>query len=312
MQTYNHPIKSEHQQVIMKVLHYINQNLAEDVSLKTLSNIANYSPFHFQKLFLEAVSETPKQYVIRLRIERAAHFIKIFPNLPINEIASVCGFSSNSIFSRAFKNYYGISAEKFRELPTDELVKLNFYKEKHTDWAETSWITPITDIQEKINTININLSPTVSTIYSTKIACIQTTLSHKENISFAFKSLVQWANPQGLITPNTKFIGIWLDFPFLTTYSKCRYLCGIEVSSEIKLAKGINILELKKGQYINCKLSGDINQTLDSLIALNHNYIDSMGYKISEMICFEQFEESPVDHPYDKIHRNLLIPIKPI
>ena len=310
MQTYNHHIKSEYQQVIMKVLHYINQNLAEDVSLKTLSDIANYSPFHFQKVFLEAVSETPKQYVIRLRIERAAHFIKIFPNLPINEIASGCGFSSNSIFSRAFKNYYGVSAEKFRDLPTDELAKLDVNKEIHTKWAETSWITPITDIQEKIDTINTDTIPTVSTIYSTKIACIQTTLSHKENISFAFKSLVQWANPQGLITPNTKFVGVWLDFPFMTTYTKCRFLCGIEVNSELKLAKGINIIELKKGQYVNYKLSGSINQTLDSLIALNHIHLDSMGYTISEMICYEQFEESPIDHPYDKIQRKLLIPIK--
>jgi hypothetical protein len=54
---------------------------------------------------------------------------------------------------------------------------------------------------------------------------------------------------------------------------------------------------------------GNINETLNSLIALNHNYIDSMGYSISEMICFEQFDESPATKPYDRINRSLLIPI---
>ena len=302
-------IKPEYKEIIWKVLHFINQNLSDDVSLETLSGIANYSPFHFQKVFLEAVHETPKQYVIRLRLERAAHFIKIFPQLPINEIAINCGFSSNSIFSRAFKNYFGVSAGIYRELPTKKIHLINKKKNQISDWDDISWITPITDVQEKIDNFELSLSPTVSTLYSSKIACIQTTLSHKENINFAFKSLYQWANPLGLITDSSKFFGIWLDFPFITPTNKCRFLCGIEVSSEIKLAKGINILELKKGQYLHYKLTGDINQTLDSLIELNHNYIDSMGYSISEMICYEQFEESPIEHSYDKIKRELLIPI---
>jgi hypothetical protein len=35
-----------------------------------------------------------------------------------------------------------------------------------------------------------------------------------------------------------------------------------------------------------------------------------MGYTISEMICYEQFEESPADKKYEEINRTLLIPIK--
>lgn len=294
----------------MKVQHYINLNLTGDVSLETLAWIASYSPFHFQKIFTEAVLETPKQYVIRLRLERAAHFIKIFPDLPINEIASGCGFSSDSIFSRAFKNYYGISADKFRKLPGSKMQEIKKKRNQFHQEQELSWITPISDIQKKIDTVKISSSPDVSTMYSFQIACIQTTLSHRENIPFAFKSLIQWAIPQNLITTSTKYFGIWLDIPYLTPPDKCRYLCGIELSSETKPTKGIVFQPFKKGLYINYKMAGNINETLNSLIALNHNYIDSMGYSISEMICYEQFEESPANVPYEKINRTLLIPIK--
>jgi AraC family transcriptional regulator len=294
----------------MKVQHYINLNLTGDVSLETLAGIANYSPFHFQKIFTEAISETPKQYVIRLRLERAAHFIKIFPNLPINEIASGCGFSSNSIFSRAFKNYYGITADKFRKLSGNNLNDIKKKRNQSILEQEVSWISPISDIQEKIDTVRIFSSPVVSTMYSFQIACIQTTLSHRENIPFAFKSLIQWAIPQKLIISSTKYFGIWLDIPYLTPPDKCRYLCGIELSSVIKPNKGIVVQTFNKGQYVNYKMTGNINETLNSLIALNHNYIDSMGYSISEMICFEQFEESPANVPYENINRTLLIPIK--
>jgi AraC family transcriptional regulator len=310
MHIYDHNIKPVYRQTVMKVQHYINLNLTGDVSLVTLAGIANYSPFHFQKIFTEAVLETPKQYVIRLRLERSAHFIKLFPDLAINEIASGCGFSSDSVFSRAFKNYYGISADKFRKLPDNKIQEVKKKRNKFPLGPEEPWISPISDIQEKIDTFKITSRPLISTMYSFQIACIQTTLSHRENIPFAFKSLIQWAIPQNLISTSTKYFGILLDIPYLTTPDKCRYLCGIEISSEIKPTRGIVIQTFNKGLYINYKMAGNINETLNSLIALNHNFIDSMGYSISEMICFEQFEESPATEPYERINRSLLIPIK--
>ena len=161
MHIHNHFIKPEYQQVVMKVQNYINVTLTGDVSLKTLSELANYSPFHFQKIFTEAVLETPKQYVIRLRLERAAHFIKIFPYLPINEIASGCGFSSNSVFSRAFKNYYGISADNYRKLPGNMMQEIKKKRNRSPNEQEAQWITPVSDIQEKIDSVKISSEPVV-------------------------------------------------------------------------------------------------------------------------------------------------------
>jgi AraC family transcriptional regulator len=303
--------KPEYKEIIRKVLHYINENLAGDVSLETLAGIANYSPFHFRIMFSETVLETPKQYVIRLRLERAAHFIKLFPQLAMKEIAESCGFSSNSVFSRAFKNYYGISPEIYRDLPTQKLHFINKEKNTFSDWDDISWITPITDVQVKIDTVVMSSLPDVETMYACKIACVQTTLSHRENISLAFKSLFQWANPLGLITNSTKYFGIWLDFPFITPTNKCRFLCGIELGSDSKPSKGVSILTFNKGRYLKYKINGDINETLDSLIVLNHNYVESIGFEISEMICYELLEESPLEKPYEKITRQLIIPVKP-
>jgi AraC family transcriptional regulator len=301
MHKHDHFIRPEYLQAVSKVQHYINQNISGDLSLETLAGIANYSPFHFQKIFSDAILETPKQYVIRLRLERSAHLIKLFSDLSINEIATGCGFSSLSIFSRAFSNYYGISADNFRKSSDNELI----HSQRHE-----SWIPPISNIQDKIDTVKLTSIPEVSTMYSFQIACFQTTLSHRENIPFAFKSIIQWAGPQNLITPSTKYFGIWLDIPYLTSPDKCRYLCGIDINSGIKPTKGIVIMTFEKGLYINYKIVGNITETMNSLIALNHNYIDSMGYSISEMICFEQFMESPSNQPYEKISRTLYLPIK--
>jgi AraC family transcriptional regulator len=291
------------------VLHYINQNLAGDVSLETLAGIASYSPFHFQKLFLEVMSETPKQYVIRLRVERAAHFIKLFPDLPIRDIAEGCGFSSPSVFSRAFHSWFGISANSYRELP-DGQQPSNSLKSPPAGLDGDSWILPMDDISKNFQNATIDPPPAVSTVYSFQIAYLPTTLSHRENITFAFRSLMQWAIPQGLVTGSTRYFGIWLDFPFITAYTQCRYLCGIAVPPGIKPARGISQLTVEKGQYIRYLVSGDINDTLNSLVALNHIHIDSMGYAISQMICYEEYEGNPAERPYGSCGRTLLIPVR--
>ncbi|MEI6852175.1 MAG: AraC family transcriptional regulator [Bacteroidota bacterium] len=310
MHVFHQSTKPEQQQVLLKVLHYINENLTGDVSLETLADIANYSPFHFQKMFSEAISESPKQYIIRLKLEKAAHFIKLFPTMAISEISVVCGFSYNSIFSRAFKNYYGVSAETYRELPPKNLHLIKKKKEKMAHWEDIPWVKPITDIQENLEQVKILNPPQVITHYPFRIACIQTTLSHKENIYFAFKSLLQWAYPVGLITASTKYYGVWLDFPLITPAGKCRFLCGIEYNSDAKVGKGISLINFNKGQYVNHQISGSINNTLDALIVLNHHHLDNMGYCITEMICYEQFAMNPAEVSYDKNQRTILIPVK--
>jgi AraC family transcriptional regulator len=310
-----HTIKPEYKESILKALHYINQNLTGELSLETLAGIANYSPFHFQKIFSEAITESPKQYIMRLRIERAAHFLKIFPNLPVVEIGAGCGFSSPSIFSRAFKNYYGITAEAFREMSSNDIAlisKLNKHGKIQYAFEESNfWTSRINNPLEKIDNINISPAPQIKTFQSIKIACVQTTLSHPESISFAFKSLIQWAIPNNFASVDAKYIGIWLDAPFYTSPDKCRYLAGIQIQDEIKKKRGVDLITLNAGNYATFSMIGNMESTVNHIIALNHKYLDKMGFDIAEIICYEFFDECPTNKPYEKINKNIFVPVKP-
>lgn len=310
----NHQVKSEYQQGVLKVLHYINQNLTGDVSLETLAGIANYSPFHFQRIFSEIILESPKQYVMRLRQERAAHYLKVFPNLPIVEIGMGCGFSSASIFSRAFKNYYGITAEVFRDMSPNEIAAISKQKKKVNSpfLLEDSeqWTSRVNSLMENSTRIDISPQPTVNTFDSLTVACVQTILNHPESILFGFKSLMQWAISNDVITPDSKYIGIWVDAPFYTSPDKCRYLTGIELKKEVKFKKGVDIITIKKGPYANFSMIGDLESTLDHIISLNHKYLDMLGYELSEIICYEFFAECPATNPYDSVNKNILVPVK--
>lgn len=59
-------------QDVVPLLIDFERNLDRETSLESLAGQYGYSPFHFHRFFSSTVGETPKRYVDRLRLERAA------------------------------------------------------------------------------------------------------------------------------------------------------------------------------------------------------------------------------------------------
>ena len=93
---------------------FIAANLHRDLPLKVLAAQANYSPHHFHRLFTAQSGETPRQYVTRLRLERAVHDLVLFPEKSVAAIAFDAGFSSPAVFARAFGHRFGVPALAYR------------------------------------------------------------------------------------------------------------------------------------------------------------------------------------------------------
>jgi len=118
------PAETERKRRIDHVIDYIFGNLDGQISLQTLAGVANYSPFHLQRVFKQIIGDSPKQYIIKLRLETAFHLLIIHPQKSIQEIAIESGFSSPAVFSRAIKSYFSHSPEQLRHLPHREMMNL--------------------------------------------------------------------------------------------------------------------------------------------------------------------------------------------
>ncbi|MES9851402.1 MAG: AraC family transcriptional regulator [Candidatus Thiodiazotropha sp. L084R] len=98
---------------IGKVLDYVQDNLHAEISIEDLANVAHMSPYYFIKWFKKQLGETPYQFIMRRRMEKAKHLLKSTEN-PLKEIASEIGYGYTCNFSNAFKQHTGITPNGYR------------------------------------------------------------------------------------------------------------------------------------------------------------------------------------------------------
>lgn len=90
---------------------YLHSYYKNDIDLELLSKASHMSVPQLVRNFKALYQVTPHQLLIAIRINHAAHFLR-FTGLPVNDIATQCGFEDASAFSRAFRL-------KFQESPSD-------------------------------------------------------------------------------------------------------------------------------------------------------------------------------------------------
>ena len=92
---------------------YIEENLAEDLSLAAVARAASFSPYHFARLFKASTGSSPHQYVIRRRVERARRLLAT-TDWSLAFIAQEVGFASGSHLARHFRRLLGVSPSDYR------------------------------------------------------------------------------------------------------------------------------------------------------------------------------------------------------
>ncbi len=98
---------------ISEVLRYIECNAAETLGLDTLAGVARTSKYHFLRTFRHLVGMTPYQFLLAVRMRRAA--VRLATSAaPVSAIAYETGFGDLSTFNGRFRDTFGMSPTAFR------------------------------------------------------------------------------------------------------------------------------------------------------------------------------------------------------
>jgi transcriptional regulator GlxA family with amidase domain len=98
---------------VRRVLAYVEANLDKPIRNGDLADVARLSPFHFNVSFRKSVGDSPHEYIIRRRIERAQGLM-LSTDASLSEIAITCGHADQAHFTRLFRRVVGESPGAWR------------------------------------------------------------------------------------------------------------------------------------------------------------------------------------------------------
>lgn len=98
-----------------KVIAFILEAFAEEITLEDLAREAGMSRFNFCRRFHKECGLPPMRWLWNFRTQLAAEFILLDPRWSLTDIAFSCGFTSSAHFSRSFKAAFGKSPSQFKK-----------------------------------------------------------------------------------------------------------------------------------------------------------------------------------------------------
>lgn len=98
---------------LVRARDHVDAHYAEPVTVADMARAARLSPAHFSREFRRAFGETPHQYLIARRLERAARLLRL-TDWSVTRIAVAVGWSSHGSFTTSFTRMYGRPPSAYR------------------------------------------------------------------------------------------------------------------------------------------------------------------------------------------------------
>jgi transcriptional regulator GlxA family with amidase domain len=108
--TYKNSIKYNH---FNNAVDFIHKNYTLDISVDDIAKYVGVERKHLSSIFKDLSNTSPKQYLISTRLNKAAVMLTQ-SNLSIQEIAYSVGYSDPLLFSKSFRNLFGICPRDFK------------------------------------------------------------------------------------------------------------------------------------------------------------------------------------------------------
>ncbi len=96
------------------VIGHLHEHFADRLSSSELAEMAGLSVSHFERRFRRAFGSSPRQYLVRIRIEHAAKLL-LETEQTVSQVAQACGFFDHAHFSRSFRRIMQLSPSEYRK-----------------------------------------------------------------------------------------------------------------------------------------------------------------------------------------------------
>ena len=327
--------RAEYTARINRVMDHIDRNLDQELTLEELARVANFSRFHFHRIFKAMVGESLNQFIQRIRLEKAASQLTETNQKPITNIALDCGFSSSAAFARAFKLRFDMSASEWRDGEHAHRSKNGKTNRKERQLLGNHWKSLTSQSEYSRGDWLMEMDPSARTLKWSKImiemkdVTVEVKTFPEMHVAYVrhigpyagdsalfqslFGKLMHWAGPRGLMSnPKTKVLTVYHDDPNVTDEDKLRTSACITVPADMAVDGEIGKMRLNPGDYAVGHFEINEDEYSEAWNHLMGGWLPQSGYQPDDRTCFEINLNDPDKHPENKHIVDICIPVKPL
>lgn len=260
--------------LIQDALDYIEANLRGDLLLEDISDAANYSPWHFHRLFTAYTGMGVGEYIRRRRLSEASRQLTD-SDVQIVRLAEAWGFESQAAFTRAFTRQFGISPAKHRRqrqnLPCQSPITFKLRKKGvHMINARITHKPAFTIIGIRCQTtMQNNVIPQLWDDFGKVCDKIPAPKYPETALGICY------GEADKEMTPETPFY----------------YLAGMEVDASAKVPEGMLSLDMPEKEYAVFEHHGALDDLHDTYGAIYDDWFGKSEYRPSGEYDFELYDE---------------------
>lgn len=265
---------------IMNAIKFMDNNLTRKITSDQIAFHSTYSVYHFSRVFIDFTGMSPGEYLRRRRLTQAAKDI-LYADKEIIQTALDYQFNTQEGFTRAFKDYFGITPGRCRTNGKDISAKFV---------AELS-------AQKILDSCNkIILSPTIKEIGEIKLAGISIFTKDKNEIKEAWRIFLKSV---GKICNSSVFSEACINPGFgLECYNddffesgKFFYMPSVQVDSFDYLPVEMSLKIIPPAKYAVFTHKGIPSAISETITAAYEKWIPESGYKADRSYDFEFYDD---------------------
>ncbi|MCC7117613.1 MAG: AraC family transcriptional regulator [Anaerolineales bacterium] len=284
----------KHEQALLSTLLHIQTHLEEDLKLDALSERVGFSAYHFHRLFREIIGEPVKEYIRRLRLERAAYRLKISEE-NILRIALDSGFKTHESFTRAFERQFGIVPNEFRNnflrasRERKKQIQPKYLAEYNLKDSSGLLLN-----QSTLKQVRVEQVRSIIVGFVRHVGPYDTLLEKGSSMSVLWDELFQWGNANKLVNADSLLIGIPQDDPSVTPLEKQRFDVCIQIPEFRNPSGHIGCQTIAAGLFGVGRHYGSFDNLVETYTYIYDSLVTTGTYRMRQGTPFEVYSYSLV------------------
>ena len=270
---------------VLRVLKYIHENPAGDLSLDALADIALMSRFHWHRVFQAMTGETCAQAVRRIRLYRASSWL-LGTDKTVAEIATAVGYPNIQSFTRAFNESFGVPPATFRKngnygIPRKQKSKGNF----------TMFTVQTETMPER------------------RLAA----LLHKGSyncLDKSFAKLAHTASSENLWPRTAGMVGVHYSDPNVVNEDDLRAHAGLVITDQEPVPQSLEEVVLPAGPCAVLNYKGPYTAIKVAYDYLYGDWLPNSGKEPADLPPYELYLNNPMDTEESELLTNIVVPLQ--